>query len=65
MRLANLKIQRIKKGITQMVLGKRIGVSERMISGYETGRNVPDSYTTTKLAEALECSQDDLMHEPI
>lgn len=46
--------QRIKKGLSQEELGKRIGVSHAMISNYESGKKSPQIITLKKLAEVLE-----------
>lgn len=46
--------QRIKKGLSQIELGKKIGVSHAMISNYENGNKSPQIITLKKLAEALD-----------
>lgn len=59
-----LKELRIKKGITQVELAQRTGLSVRLIQKYE--QNVQDlnkvyAITIYKLAKALECSYEDLL----
>lgn len=59
-----LKELRIKKGITQVELAQRTGLSVRLIQKYE--QNVQDlnkvyAITIYKLAKALECAYEDLL----
>jgi len=46
-----IKELRLEKGISQAKLGKEIGVTDRTISNYETGRTEPDIDATAKLCK--------------
>lgn len=59
-----LKELRIKKGITQVELAQRTGLSVRLIQKYEqNAQNLNQVYAITiyKLAKALGCSYEDLL----
>ena len=51
---------RVKKGLNQTELGKKLGVSQNTISGYEKGTWEVGYDTLFKLAEIFEISIDDL-----
>ncbi len=53
--MLNLKVARIKKGLTQAQLAEKLGVSQNTISFYETGARFPSRNNLYKLAEALDC----------
>jgi transcriptional regulator with XRE-family HTH domain len=44
---------RIARGYTQLELGKRIGISKRMVAHYESDSATPDIDILTKFADAL------------
>lgn len=58
MRIARL---RKEKGLTQVELGKKTGLSQMLISDYERGRLRPNHVTIVKLAQALAVSTDELL----
>jgi uncharacterized protein len=51
---------RNRAGFNQEQLAERAGVTNGMLSGYETGRNRPTLTTLIKLLAALECDLCDL-----
>ena len=57
-RLRNL---RNKKGISQAQLSEEIGVTKSTVSLYETGDNVPDIKTFSKIADFFDVSYDYLL----
>lgn len=57
----NLKILRKNRNITQENLAEYLGVNQKVISHYETGRNEPDINTLIKLADYFNCSVDYLI----
>ena len=59
--MLNLKFIRIKKGLTQGELARKIGVCQNTISFYETGSRFPRRDILSKLAEALGCEVKDLL----
>lgn len=50
----NLKLHRIKAGLTQFELAKRLGVKERVITFWETGRREPHIDQAVEIARILE-----------
>lgn len=56
-----MKIVRNRRCVTQMQLGKRLGISHSTISNFETGRRVPTLATFVQLAQALDVSTDYLL----
>lgn len=50
----NLKLCRIKAGLTQLELAKRLGVKERVICFWETGRSKPHIEQAVDIARILE-----------
>lgn len=56
------KIRKLRM-ITQEELATMIGITQAMVSHYETGRRVPDLETAAKIAYALGCKVDDLIKE--
>lgn len=52
---------RKKKGLTQMELAERIGVTDRAVSKWENGRSMPDSSIMLELCELLSISVNDLL----
>lgn len=49
----NLKIYRIKAGITQFELAKKLGIKERVITFLETGRREPQIEQAVDIARIL------------
>lgn len=50
----NLKLHRIKAGFTQLELANRLGVKERVITFWETGRSQPHIEQAIDIAKILE-----------
>jgi len=50
----NLKLHRIKAGLTQLELAKRLGVKERVVTFWETGRSRPHIEQAVDIARILE-----------
>ena len=46
-----IKYERQRLDLSQLELGKLVGVSKQCISGWETGRTTPDSITLNKIAK--------------
>ncbi len=61
----NLKEIRIKKGITQEELAKRLGINQNNISRYETNERTPNLYLAKEIASALDCTVDELLADPV
>ena len=59
--MINLKLARIKKGLTQMELARLIGVSVATINRIETGKQVIKVDMLNKLANALEIPVNELL----
>lgn len=59
--MINIKIARIKAGLTQVELAERIGASKVDVSRYETGRIKPPIIKLCKIADALNVSTDFLL----
>ena len=58
-RLANaISTQMRRKGITQEQLGRKIGVSQRTISDYASGKTAPSYYVMARMAVILDISLD-------
>ena len=59
----NDRIRKIRKqkGITQIELGNRIGVSQQVITNYERGIREPNIETLLKIAGALDISLETLI----
>ena len=47
----NIKKARVTSGLSQKDLAKRLGVSDKTVSAYETGRAIPPTPTLAKIAE--------------
>ncbi|NKD48226.1 helix-turn-helix domain-containing protein [Mammaliicoccus sciuri] len=56
----NIKLYRKQKGINQKDLATKLGVSNVVLSRYESGIRTPDISTQNKLADILEVSLDEL-----
>lgn len=48
-----LKLARMKQGMTQLDLAKRLGISEKMVSFYETERSHPGIELAVDIARTL------------
>lgn len=59
--MKGLKNIRKLQHMTQYELAKLVGITQAMVSHYETGRNTPDLETAAKIAKALGCKVDDLI----
>ncbi|MEI6832155.1 MAG: helix-turn-helix transcriptional regulator [Candidatus Omnitrophota bacterium] len=49
-----LKLHRIKAGLTQLELAQKLGVKERMVTFWETGRSLPHIEQAVDIAKILE-----------
>lgn len=58
--MIELKIQRIRKGLTLMELAKKAGLNYNTINQYERGRHKPRMKNLLKLAAALDCKIEDI-----
>lgn len=56
-----IKDRRKKMGWTQDDLGKRVNVSPQVVSNWERGYSIPDSFDVQSLSEALSVSSDYLL----
>ena len=59
--MLELKILRVRKGMTQADLAEKVGVSQNTISLYEAGNRFPRNSVLEKLAAALECEVKDII----
>ena len=59
----NLKQKRIHKMLTQTDLARLAGFQPSLISHYENGRRSPGIKNLVKLAEALDCTTDELIRD--
>lgn len=62
--MLNLKKLRNKSGLSQSQLAEKSGVNVRMIQHYEQGQkpiNNAEAMTVYKLAQALDCTVEDLL----
>ena len=59
----NLKAIRKSKNLTQKELADKLGISDKSICFYEGGKRVPNAVMLKKIAQALDCSVDDLLKE--
>ncbi|MBQ4569801.1 MAG: helix-turn-helix domain-containing protein [Ruminococcus sp.] len=50
------------KGLTQMQLAEKLGITDRAVSKWETGRAMPDVSLMLSLCAELEISVNDLLH---
>ena len=64
--MTNLKRIRKESGVTQLQLAEASGVNVRMIQHYEQGVkdiNVAGALTVYKIAQALNCTVEDLLEK--
>lgn len=59
--MINLKVMRVKKGLTQEELAQKCKISPTMLSQYELGKSSPRYGVLLSLAEALECEVKDII----
>lgn len=52
---------RKEKGLTQAALAERLGISDRAVSKWETGRSLPDADNMLELSEILDITVDELL----
>lgn len=57
----NLNFIRKAKGISQQELAEAVSVTERRLQGWEYGEREPDIQHLIALADALECTVDQLI----
>lgn len=60
-----LVLLRKEKGLTQKDLADKLGVTDKAVSRWETGKNYPDIEVLKKLANVMEVSVDDLLEGDI
>ena len=56
-----LKRERLRLGLNQHDLGKKLGATNKRISSYEKGDRQPNYETLTKLADIFDCTTDYLL----
>lgn len=56
-----IKLLRQRKGMTQKELAEKLRVSQQNVSRWETGEVIPRIDKLKLIAEALECSVNDLI----
>lgn len=59
----NLRKMRLRCGITQTELARRLGVRQNTITQWEAERRYPHVKEIVKVADALECTLDELLRE--
>ena len=59
--MLNLKIMRIRRGMTQVELAQKVGISQNALSFYEVGSRAPRMDVLYKLAEVLDCDVKDIV----
>lgn len=59
--MINLKIMRIRRGMTQVELAAKVGISQNALSFYEVGSRSPRMDILYKLADALDCEIKDIV----
>lgn len=52
---------RLKNGMTQAELAKKLSISQNAVSQYESGKRVPTVKRISSIASALGCSVADIM----
>lgn len=57
----NVRKARESEGLSQEKFAERIGVTQQMISKYESGTKLPSISTLADIADALDCSTDYLL----
>ena len=59
----NIKKARVYSGLSQKQLAKKLGVSDKTVSAYETGRAIPPTPTLAKLAEITNVALSEIISE--
>lgn len=57
---SNLKIYRLKAGLTQWELAQRLGIKERVVTLYETDRATPKIETMVDIARIFGCDPSEI-----
>lgn len=60
---SNIKRARKEKGLTQNELAGKLGVSQKTISKYETGEQIPDGFKIVYIARYLGTTAEELVSE--
>lgn len=60
---ANIRRIRTAQKMTQSALAEKSGVSVQMINQIEWGTKVPSVPTLVRIAQALQCSTDEILYE--
>ena len=55
-----IKLQRVKSDITQAELAEKVNVSRQTIIAIESGRYVPSTVLSLKIAKILNCKPDEI-----
>ena len=61
--MKGLKKRRLELKLTLRELSVKCGLSIQSLSNYETGQRFPNAAKLKKIAQALDCSVDDLLKE--
>ena len=56
-----LRKKRREKGLKQEELGEKIGASQQAVSAWERNTKWPNLFTAVTIADALDCSLDELV----
>lgn len=56
-----IREKRMEKGMSQMELAERLGVTQGAVMKWETGRCLPALDRAVEIAETFDCSVDDLI----
>ena len=59
-----VKQERIKLGLSQTELAKKLNVSQQAVNKWELGKTNPRAEIIPQLAAALQCSVGDLFQQP-
>lgn len=59
----NIRRIRTAQNMTQSALAEKVGVSVQMINQIEWGTKVPSVPTLVRIAQALQCSTDEILSE--
>lgn len=59
----SIRTLRREKGLSQLELAEQLGINQSAVAQWENGKTTPSFKRLKKLAEALECSVDDLTKE--
>ena len=59
--LTEFKIMRVRKGLTQVGLSQRLGMSQQAVSQWESGRSKPPVSIIRRLANLLDVDIEELL----